>query len=135
MPPYREVAQLPVGDLLEDRDEPVAVHPMMPLQDVAGKLGATPARAVIVTRDGLMLGVVGAADIVNAVADGLDGGTPIKVLLEQVPRPVTVSYAEALERLPRILGDAGTIVVTDDAGKPKGVVRRADLAERVRHLA
>jgi predicted transcriptional regulator len=134
VPDYAEVAQIPVGRLLEPTDQPVTVGLDETLQRAAERVGTTPARTVLVVDGDRLVGLLSQADIAEAVSQGKAPETPVSELMATRPTPITVPEEVSIERVADLVGPVPTVVVVDPEGKPKAVIRRDALAERLRGL-
>jgi predicted transcriptional regulator len=139
MPPYREVARLPLSRLLGPEDRAEIIDTETPLQEAVARIKKSPARAVLVKPasgdDTEIVGMLQENDISDAMMQGHSPTTPAGELIANRPRPVTVSEHIAVEDVPEVAGPYRILVITDDEGRPRGVITRELLAQRVRRLS
>ena len=139
MPPYREVARLPLSRLLGPEDSAEIIDTDTPLKEAAARIKMSPARAVLVkpvaADDTEIVGILQENDISDSMMQGHGPTTPVGELIANRPPPVTVSEHVAVEDVPVVVGPYRTLIVTDDEGHPRGVITRELLAQRIRRLS
>jgi CBS domain-containing protein len=140
MPSYRDVARLPIGKLLGPEDIPEIVTLDTPIKEVASRLRRGPAHAALVTLPGgddtQVVGVVEEGEVIDAIVNqNRDPNTLLRDLLGNRPPPRTVPDHVAVAELPIYTEPQSILIVTDDSGRPRALVHRELLANRIRRLA
>lgn len=137
MPEFEKVARLAIADLVEpSTDAPVVVPLNDTLKEVAELLSSTSTPGILVKDENndQIVSFLTSTDVASAVSGGMTPDTPIAAVVASRPKPVTVRADLPLEDIPSQIGQLSVVVVVDEDGKPKAVVDRKDLAERVLKL-
>ncbi|MCC0029117.1 MAG: cyclic nucleotide-binding/CBS domain-containing protein [Brucellaceae bacterium] len=122
------LATLPVRDLMT-RD-PVCIGPDASAHEAAALMRDRKISCLLVTRDGLLDGIVTDGDIARGiVAAGIGGDTPVSAIMTASPvslSPGALGFDALLAMTERGIGH---MPVTDE-GKPVGIITQTDLLRR-----
>jgi predicted transcriptional regulator len=135
---YREIAQMPVQNLLGDQDVADVFSLETSLREAASAVTKSLARAVVVSSEGVPIGVLREEDVGDALRQGTDPTTTVGDLLSRLKdkgeeSSSTISEDATIEQIAD-MPQTEVLVVKGSAGQT-AVVRRSDLANRVRRLA
>ncbi len=132
MPAYEEVAKMPISKLIQDNDSVQLLDPAASLQEAATHLKRKPA-IVIVTAEG-RLAMLTESDVTEAVSEGRSLDTHVSELVDS-SHLMAISAEAPLEAIAGLPSSISTLVITNEDGKPTGVIRREDLGDRVKRFA
>ena len=102
---------------------PVCVEPETSIRAVMEQLGRNNRGAVLICRDGILVGIFTERDALRLMAAGADMEGPIAGVM--TPQPATLhesdSMATAIARMSK--GGYRRMPIVDEQGRPKGVVK------------
>lgn len=102
---------------------PVCVEPETSIRSVMEQLGRNNRGAVLICRDGVLIGIFTERDALRLMASGAELDAAIETAM--TPRPATLhesdSMATAIARMSK--GGYRRMPIVDEQGRPKGVVK------------
>jgi CBS domain-containing protein len=126
-----------------DMDPAVVVDVATPLAEVMGRMSAAKTGCSLVTRDGLLAGIITERDVTQKIY-GHDGALKQPVSDWMTPDPERVQRTDSIRRAVRLMQRGGfrNVPVVDEEGRVVGCVRHKDFinylgehyAERVMNL-